>query len=386
MNDNIKTLPTEYAPAELADEAKLEKQIKLFQELPYFKSIVDSYPNIYLILNANRQIVYANQTAQDALKTDEIEQINGLRPGDAVQCANSLKSPGGCGTSEFCRHCGAVNAILSSLKGKEDVQECRIVRTDGDALDFRVWTKPMEMEGEQYTVFTIADISDEKRRHALERIFFHDIINTAGTLRGFAQIILDDPEQAKEFKQYLYTLSNRLIDEIMAQKQLLAAENNELKLSVKAVDTKEILDILANEYKNHNVGQNKFVQLDSTTVSTEIKTDPALLMRVIGNMIKNALEAITESQTVTVGCSMENNEVEFWVHNSVVMPDKVKRQIFQRSFSTKGSGRGLGTYSMKLLSEKYLKGYVSFVSDEEHGTIFSAHYPLDVNSNQKLIK
>jgi CheY-like chemotaxis protein len=53
----------------------------------------------------------------------------------------------------------------------------------------------------------------------------------------------------------------------------------------------------------------------------------------------------------------------------------VQLQIFQRSFSTKGSGRGLGTYSIKLLAERYSKGRVSFATSPEEGTVFSAACP-----------
>ncbi len=45
--------------------------------------------------------------------------------------------------------------------------------------------------------------------------------------------------------------------------------------------------------------------------------------------------------------------------------------MFNRTFSTKGEGRGIGTYSIKLLTENYLKGTVSFVSNESKGTVFS---------------
>lgn len=51
-------------------------------------------------------------------------------------------------------------------------------------------------------------------------------------------------------------------------------------------------------------------------------------------------------------------------------------QIFQRSFSTKGGGRGIGTYSVKLLTENYLQGRVAFVSTAEAGTTFTATYPI----------
>jgi signal transduction histidine kinase len=58
------------------------------------------------------------------------------------------------------------------------------------------------------------------------------------------------------------------------------------------------------------------------------------------------------------------------------MPKEVQMQIFQRSFSTKGKGRGIGTYSIKLLTETYLGGKVSFRSEERHGTTFRIDLPL----------
>ena len=50
------------------------------------------------------------------------------------------------------------------------------------------------------------------------------------------------------------------------------------------------------------------------------------------------------------------------------MPRQVQLQIFKRSFSTKGAARGLGTYSMRLLSERYLKGVVSFTGEKLYET------------------
>ena len=79
--------------------------------------------------------------------------------------------------------------------------------------------------------------------------------------------------------------------------------------------------------------------------------------------------------TVTLGSQAQGDTVSFTVHNPTVMPPAVQLQIFSRSFSTKGSGRGLGTYSIKLISEKYLHGQVSFVSKAGEGTRFTVRYP-----------
>jgi signal transduction histidine kinase len=104
-------------------------------------------------------------------------------------------------------------------------------------------------------------------------------------------------------------------------------------------------------------------------------SDPALLSRVLTNLVKNALEASAVGEIVTLTCRSWGEFVEFSVHNPSVMPPEVRRQIFQRSFSTKGAGRGLGTYSVKLLTERYLGGTVDFDSVEGEGTTFRARYP-----------
>ena len=65
--------------------------------------------------------------------------------------------------------------------------------------------------------------------------------------------------------------------------------------------------------------------------------------------------------------------------NSAFIPENIQPQIFNKSFSTKGTGRGLGTYSAKLISEKLLKGKVLFDSNIKSGTTFHAIYPLFIS-------
>jgi sensor histidine kinase regulating citrate/malate metabolism len=93
-------------------------------------------------------------------------------------------------------------------------------------------------------------------------------------------------------------------------------------------------------------------------------------------MVKNGLEASAEDETVRLSCLSSKTGIEFLVHNPHFMPRHVQLQVFQRSFSTKGKNRGLGTYSMKLLGEQYLRGKVSFTSYPEGGTTFKVWLPL----------
>ena len=117
-----------------------------------------------------------------------------------------------------------------------------------------------------------------------------------------------------------------------------------------------------------------------------IQTDPQLLKRVIGNMLKNAIEASLPGQSITLSCEQLDGNVSIDVHNPSVIPQDVRLQIFNRYFSTKkGPGHGIGTYSMKLLGEKYLNGCVWFTSTPEAGTTFTITLPLNIDSAKSRV-
>ena len=86
-----------------------------------------------------------------------------------------------------------------------------------------------------------------------------------------------------------------------------------------------------------------------------------MLRRIVGNMVINALEAVPAGETVRVSLDVGAEEVCIKVTNRGEIPKDVQLRMFKRSFSTKGaSGRGIGTYSMKLFGERYLGGRVGF--------------------------
>ncbi len=372
-------IPTQYAPAERASDREIERQRLLFKNMPLMDQLLDAVPSCLVVLNRQRQLVYANQSLYRALDTgsEGVLRVLGFRPGEVLRCVHAFESEGGCGTTEFCSTCGALKAILSTQENRSDVQECRILQDQtGDALDLRVWTRPLVLENERFTAFALLDISDEKRREALERIFFHDILNTAGGLKGSAELIRDAAlEEIPEFQDLILRLSDDLIEEIVAQRQLSAAEKEELAIHASTFSTGDILAEIAELYKGHGVARERHIRMDDGIQEGHLTTDRTLLRRVLGNMTKNALEASDPGETVTLGCDAAGEGWAFWVHNQGSIPKETRLQIFQRSFSTKGSGRGLGTYSIKLLTERYLKGHASFESSEESGTVFRVVCP-----------
>ena len=123
------------------------------------------------------------------------------------------------------------------------------------------------------------------------------------------------------------------------------------------------------------VARDRLLLCVPATADVLVRTDKVQAARSLGNLVKNALEASKPGQTVTVSVRNDGTPM-LTVQNESVMPPDVQAQIFQRSFSTKGeSGRGIGTYSVKLLTENYLRGAVEFRSTVEDGTTFTLRLP-----------
>ena len=377
MPDN--PVHTQFAPAARSPQAEIIRQARLFAALPDFKFLADFVPDPLLVLNHNRQAIFANSAALAVSASAGHKAPLGMRPGEILNCLHATTSECGCGTSAFCRYCGAVRAILSSLKGEEAVEECRLTREDsGDAFLFLAHATPYRIGDERLAVFMLRDITDEKRRQILERIFFHDVRNTLTALHGWVSVLGDKIEGAELLTIFrtLNELSQELIDEIRAQEQLVKAENRTLSIEMSAINSRALLEEACSVYAKLATGQNKNIVIARKCASVTFQCDASLLKRVLGNMLKNALEAVESGGKVTLGCSIEGNDVRFYVHNAGYIPLDVQSQIFKISFSTKGKGRGLGTYSMRLLSERYLRGKVTFTSSPEKGTIFTASYPI----------
>ena len=235
----------------------------------------------------------------------------------------------------------------------------------------------VQLDAEPYLIFSINDVSHEKRRRTLERLFFHDMLNTVGGVQGLLEFMAEEvPAPWQADAKLVHRAVSQLTDEIIYQKQLLAAESNELETNVTALRPGDILDVTAATFQSVEQARDKRLDVRDGCPDTIFYSDPVLLRRVVGNMLKNALEATPAGGGVVLGSRLTAGEVEFYVQNAGVIPRSVQMRIFSRSFSTKGLGRGLGTYSIKLLTERYRGGRADFLSNREEGTVFRVHLPL----------
>jgi len=358
----------------------LKEYVQLQQD-EYIPSILNAIPLIAMILNQYRQIIYGNTLLLQMLGLDDKEDFIGARPGEVFHCIHAHQSEDGCGFGEDCRFCGAMLTVLQSLdENKEISSDARITIDKNGTMfsyDFRVNARPFKIKDLDYTLVSIEDVNNEKRRIALERIFFHDIMNQAVGLDSFISLLknADDKKDVFKLLDNARTLSRGLIEDIQSQRTLLAAETGKLQVVSEEINSKTLFEELISEFKLSPLLDEITLIINPVSTNFIIKTEPALFKRVLTNMIKNALEASRPKEKVTITATMEDDLAVFSVHNQAVMSEAVQSQVFQRSFSTKGSNRGLGTYSIRLLTEQYLKGKVFFTSAEGKGTVFRVVLP-----------
>ena len=95
--------------------------------------------------------------------------------------------------------------------------------------------------------------------------------------------------------------------------------------------------------------------------------DETLCYTMIANIVKNAIEASEEGQTVTI--SMDNHTMaSITIHNQGEVPEEIKDKFFEKYVTFgKKAGTGLGTYSARLMAETQ-KGSIHLHSSEEEGT------------------
>lgn len=360
-----------------ASAAKMTDEIIFSQSQRILKNKVlvdlfDIIPNTILVLNKERQIIYSNRYFLEVIGIGNGEAL-GLRPGEILNCIHAYKDTNGCGTTECCSVCGAVRAIVEAQRTKLPVQkECLMNYQNGDTVlsrEFSISVTPADHIMEGATIFIVRDISNEKLRANMERIFFHDLLDTSGAIKGLAESAGKSSEEDKQkYICYINESADYMIDEINSHKLIISAEKNEAHINIFEFSITELIKSIVRYYEDYECEFELEFDEDIRVVS-----DRALVYRVIMNMVKNAVEAA--KHTVRISAVEAEDGIEVSVHNQSYIPKEVQLQIFKKFFSTKGNGRGIGTYSMKLIGEGLLKGKVWFVTAPDSGTVFTLRIP-----------
>lgn len=180
----------------------------------------------------------------------------------------------------------------------------------------------------------------------------------------------NDPNIRQKVDEY----SNTLINQIDTMSSIASAFSNFAKMPAQQSETLNVAKItkLALDIFNE-----KYIEFKCDKEEILAKFDRTQLIRVVTNLVKNAIQALGETDDPKIVVSVEDEEETVLLSvcdNGSGISEENKEKIFEPKFTTKSSGMGLGLAMVKNIVETY-NGSISFVSKQNKGTIFNVRFP-----------
>ncbi|RKS99367.1 HAMP domain-containing protein [Flavobacterium sp. 123] len=187
-----------------------------------------------------------------------------------------------------------------------------------------------------------------------------------------------DPSDA-DVKQKMKDYSDTLIQQIDTMNAVASAFSNFASMPAQQNETLNVVEVveLAMDIFNED-----YITFEKDAAEIISKIDRTQLIRIITNLVKNAIQSIPEQQekkAISVRVKKESKNVLIIVKdNGIGIEPKDINRIFEPKFTTKSSGMGLGLGIIKNIIENY-KGTITFDTEYEKGTTFTVSLPI-INS------
>ena len=214
----------------------------------------------------------------------------------------------------------------------------------------------------------------------------HEIKNPLTPMRLTVQsFLLKYDATDVDSKQKLKDYSDTIIQQIDTMSAVASAFSNFASMPAQQNETLNVvqivdlaLDIFNEEYINFIHDQDEIIT----------KIDRTQLIRIITNLVKNAIQSIPEAQIekiVEVQVKKQKNTVLISVKdNGIGIETENQERIFEPKFTTKTSGMGLGLGIIRNIIENY-KGSISFETEPNKGTVFTVSLPIIQDKKQRSL-
>ncbi|GGC82068.1 two-component sensor histidine kinase [Flavobacterium lutivivi] len=177
-------------------------------------------------------------------------------------------------------------------------------------------------------------------------------------------------------KQKLDDYSKTLIQQIDTMSSVASAFSNFASMPAQQNETLNVVEVV--EF-SLDIFNEDYIEFETEKEEIVSKIDRTQLVRIITNLVKNAIQAIPDTQEtkkINVSVKEENNFVVIQVRdNGTGIEAENINQIFEPKFTTKTSGMGLGLGIIKNIIENY-KGTITFETELGIGTVFTVTLPI----------
>ena len=177
-------------------------------------------------------------------------------------------------------------------------------------------------------------------------------------------------------KQKLDDYSKTLIQQIDTMSSVASAFSNFASMPAQQNETLNVVEVV--EF-SLDIFNEEYIHFESDELEIITIMDRTQLVRIITNLVKNAIQAIPDEQdekSILVAVKKVENEVKITVNDNGIGIESINiEHIFEPKFTTKNSGMGLGLGIIKNIIENY-KGTITFETQYNKGTTFTVSLPI----------
>ena len=306
---------------EVLDNAKL--QIKEREQ--YFQLIMECANVGIVVVMENGTVTQTNSKALRIVGMERLSHIDQLRVLSEELCeAMHAVAPNEQRTVRYATEIGEQSLVLSC--------------------------SAMEFDGKILRVISVGNIHEELDRKEVEswekltRILTHEIMNSLAPVTSISHTLLSSSGDADTMRQGLetiHTTSDRLlrfVDSFRAVTRIPAPQKAPFYLSE-----------LVSEALTLTQREGVEIEVNIEPADTMLYADRALMSQVMVNLLKNAVEALSEQENfadrkITIHSTIDSEEriqIEI-TNNGSAIPAEVAENIFTPFFTTKADGSGIG--------------------------------------------
>jgi two-component system, sensor histidine kinase and response regulator len=229
----------------------------------------------------------------------------------------------------------------------------------------------------------------EKLRDDLTQMIVHDMKNPISTIRGYAQVLLEDPfeeDWRADAIARIYHSSTKLLDMTMMILDIGRLEENKLAIQRTERNVLEVMTEVKDSFDWVAHDRQISIEIENCDPSLSATLDWGLIQRVLANLVSNAFKHSPAGSTVTLSCNCTNADYPR-LHMSVTdqgegiaVQDRARifekfTQATQRQGGTRND-TGLGLTFSKLATEAH-GGVIELESEIGVGSRFTLSLPLN---------
>jgi PAS domain S-box-containing protein len=273
--------------------------------------------------------------------------------------------------------------------------ELQALRKDGTEVPIELSLSTWEGENGPLFGAIIRDISErktaEQMRDRVQRMMRHDLRSPLIGITGLAGMLQKSETLTKREQKsidMIQDLGKKTLKAIDRSRDLFQMEQGQYRLSPEALDLVEVLKTAKGELDplRQKKGLHIELKIHGKTAewddTYEIHGDQELLEMLFANLIKNAIEASPQNETVQISIGSKNEKrtgthiVD--IHNKGVIPEEIRTRLFEPyTTSGKKGGTGLGTHSAQLVARTH-QGKIYFTTAENEGTHMMVELPREL--------